>query len=496
MSRRSSFSNDAALTTITAVVGRGLGLLGSLVTTHVFAAEQFGIWLLVLTFANFFLPLTTVRLEVPYVMAPTIRLRRGIWSLFGIFTALVLVCMLVFLLVSPSWVLNLATGLTSEQRRIALFSLPVLFFLTTNLVVQAELIRGKQFAAIAVMNVATPAVALVLILALPPIFGPTPEVAAIVFIVSSLVGLSCVYFGRDALKAIKVPRFRPVQTAIISLKRYSVYPKYSLPLSLSVTATERIIQLLMVQFYSLGSLASFYLARQILSGVTSVIANSLRVAFFAYGASDLRLEDTGQRALFTLKLLTYLVAPCLAFFVFWIRDFVSVFVGAGWVDLPLMAWYCMFPAFILVLTGPLDRAFDLAGKQKLSVALQVLSDLAKLIAVGLAVQFGAGLETMVAAATASLLIYNLIWLGFALRVLEVSWSDVRKVFLRILLTTIGCMFLHWMAQLHESRSVSFGFAVMLLMLTLTPGTLAMLSAVSFSQPYIPSKMRAVSQKLP
>ena len=491
-----NFAGDAVLSAIAAATGRGLSLLGMVATTRIFPAEIYGAWLLILTFSNFFLPLATLRMEIPLVMARTQRMVKGLCYVVAMCVLAVLIFVLAFAAFANATLVERVTGLTVHQSTLLLFSIPTVLLLTSQLLVQTALMRTKQFRAIAVINLVIPFLSLILTLVLPLIFAVTPQLAAIIFLASTGFGLATAVPALAGRIATLESMFSRWAMARAAFRQYSVYPKYTLPLSLSASVTERVTQLVLAQAYSLETLASFYMARQVLSGFTSVLAGSLRNVFFAHSARDQNVNGTRDRALRMLKLLTYLLAPVLAFAVFRIDDLVSSVVGARWPNLGAMAWFCMFPATFLVFTGPLDRVFDLVGRQRLSVALQLVSDAIMLITIALAVHFSATSTTLVGLISTVLVLYNATWLCFTLNSLAVPTSQIARFFIRFVFVFSLCMMIQWTAVSQGSKTLSWVASIVLLGVAIIPGIAAFSSSFAFFHKRISPGLVNSLQRLP
>jgi hypothetical protein len=107
--------------------------------------------------------------------------------------------------------------------------------------------------------------------------------------------------------------------------------------------------------------------------------------------------------------------------------------GNKWQMLPQIGWWCMFPACALLFSGPLDRMPDMVGRQKLSVAMQLTSDIIMLAIMFLCIQQGKPALTTIAAISVSLALYNLTWLGVILHLIGSTIAHIFSLYLRFLL---------------------------------------------------------------
>jgi O-antigen/teichoic acid export membrane protein len=246
-----NFASDAVLSAIAAATGRGISLLGMVVTTRIFPAETYGTWLLILTFANFFSPLATLRLEIPLVMTRTQRMVKGLLSIIVMCLFTVVVAVTGFCVFANAALIERVTGLSSDRTALIYFSVPALILLAGQILLQSTLMRAKHFRAIALVNLLIPVFSLIMTLFLPRLLLVTPQLAAIIFLTSTALGLAIAVPFLDFKLANFKDGFSNWTVARVAFRHYSVYPKFTLPLSMSASVTERVTQLVLAQAYSL-----------------------------------------------------------------------------------------------------------------------------------------------------------------------------------------------------------------------------------------------------
>ena len=478
MTAHKNFAGDAVVTTLAAIVGRAIALVNLVVTMRLFPADVYGLWVLVLTFANFVSPLATLRLEVPLVMARTERMTIGITSIIASCTAVVAALLIAFSCLASSQLINALSGLPNDQSALMLLVAPALLLLIAQQWVQSSLMRVRKFRLLGLINVIIPVLSLFLTVALPHVFPVSASLAAAIFLISTGFGVLL------ALPSLKVDQgiFRPLvdryKLARVAFGRFSTYPKYTLPFSLSFSFTERITQLVLAHAYSVEILASYFVARQMLSGLTSVISGSLRNVFFAHSASDRDRFATRGRALRILKLLGYLVAPALAFGYFRVPEAVDLFAGKKWPLISNMIWFWMFPAAAMMFSGVMDRTFDLVGRQHMAVILQLASDGVLLAVIIVGVHLNAPINTIVALTAGVIVVYNLIWLIFSLMALEAPLSELALPFIRFGVLFFGFFIVQWaIAHSVSSTILSWAFAIVILMVSLMPALASIVLAL-------------------
>jgi lipopolysaccharide exporter len=500
MSHPRSYLQDTILLTSSAVIGRVFGVLGLLTTLKAFPSGVYGTWLLVLTVTNFLLPLATLRLEIPLVITKSERVANGLLSGLIALTVGLTALLAVFVLIAPQRAIYFVTGLDVQADYLLPVAIPAFVLLSSQSIFQALFLRLKQFYALAVFNLLVPIFSLAMTLILPFYFNATAELAAFIFLSSLLFGiLGSLLFGKTALQkvfqSLNLTKGKLVQIAA-SVRRHRVYPTYMLPYSLSSVVTERVLLLIITLGYSTEVMATFYVARQLLSGAASVITGALRSAFFGHSAREVDFSNLRIRALLTLKTLSYLLAPVLAFSIFWLEDAVALIAQDDWRALPTMSWYLMFPTVILIFTGPLERVFDIAGRQRLSVSLQLASDLCMIAVMSIVAQYSSKAEVLVLTISTILVIYNVIWLCFALSVISVEKQDIANVIVRFLVVFALCLIPHIFIDQVPTRLTAFGLSIALLLVTTIPGLVSIVSVIPRLSGFVPQRMLQVCGRMP
>jgi O-antigen/teichoic acid export membrane protein len=223
------------------------------------------------------------------------------------------------------------------------------------------------------------------------------------------------------------PRFSNIKRA---MKRYRVYPIYTLPYSLSVAFTERALQVAIASMYSLTFLSTYYVARQILLAPAQIVSAAMRNVLLSHGARHDSIEETRPYVANLVGLFSAACAPLLATGAIWLKPIILVMLGDRWPNMADLAWWCMWPGATLMLTGSIDRLFDLAGRQRTAVLLQLCSDSATLGIIVLVWYFKWTGLTMVTLISCGLAAYNMIWFIIILRIVSFSFQKIGEFFLR------------------------------------------------------------------
>ncbi len=429
-----SFSASVFATLVGAGLSRAITLASMAFISRIYAAEAYGSWIIILSLVTFVMPLATLRYDLAIVLAATQRMGAGIGC--AILAQSFLLSCLCFLALTllPAKAIEAISGLAAKQH-IFLYLLPIVIFLTAaNTVFQAWSNRERNFWGVALSITLQAIVTAALTLGLPLLFGPSGWTAAAAAIIGIATAVSVLAFQSRDFFYQSLERSFLVRAAWHGLRSYQVYAILGIPYAISAVLTERIQQLLITNYYGIGTLASFFVVRQIIMGPTSIVAGSLRQAVFAFGAQQDSLETLRKRVLIILKIMIVAVGPALAFGLAWIKPSVAILMGTRWPYLAEFSFWTLLPASMLVLTGWIDRVLDIFSKQRMALWLQLASDFCVIGLAFVGAKFGLVAVQFVEVISIAIASYNLIWLFVALNLLRTPQDEVIKLFIELLVS--------------------------------------------------------------
>ena len=240
------------------------------------------------------------------------------------------------------------------------------------------------------------------------------------------------------------------------------------PYSLSAGVTERVLQLALAGSYSLGVLGAFYVARQVVTAPSALLSQALRQVVLAYGAQLDERARLRERVNRVLQLLVEVLAPALAFGIVWLEPFVFTALGDQWPHLAEFAWWIMFVAATILLTGWLDRIFDVLGRQQVGVVMQVVSDL---VLIGIALsgpRFGLDAVGLVAALSVVGMLTNIVRLVVVLRLLGSIWQEIGTLILRLVSWTAVLTLVQYAISRTSSGLIGMAAGTVFLAVSLAP----------------------------
>lgn len=214
-------------------------------------------------------------------------------------------------------------------------------------------------------------------------------------------------------------RFALQTTSLASIRevlwRYRSYPAYVAPYAFANQFSKRLVLVLLGIMASQHEVGLFVIAMQLTYIPVTFFSATLRQVFYQRLASDLRnghLEGFARRVFMRMA---FVLTPWTLLFALDGAGWLSILLGERWLGVgDYAAWMCL-PAFMLFFTSWLDRLFDVVGRQRLSVCLQIGSD-----TVSIGAFFGTlwlyGTHAGVAAYAVVTAVYNVLWLLITYRV--------------------------------------------------------------------------------
>ena len=260
------------------------------------------------------------------------------------------------------------------------------------------------------------------------------------------------------------------QVARQTARRYKAYPLYMLPYSLSSGLSERILQVSLINFYSLGTLGAFTLARQIVNAPAVLMSSSLRQVMFGHSAAQTDPEARRARTLAVLRLMIDVSAPATGFALIWLPSVLLYAMPSAWSEMTSYAWWCLFPTSMLFLCSWLDRMFDVLGKPRLGVTLQIVSDIAVVAVVLIGGRLGLEASRLISCVTMTQTAYYVIWLTILLRQLDVRWTSIMTIAARLAAELVVWTVVHSMVI--RKFSIQAGFLVSVALLVATIATVS------------------------
>ncbi len=219
--------------------------------------------------------------------------------------------------------------------------------------------------------------------------------------------------------------------------RHRKFPKFNMPYSLVVVASQRYFIYVLIAFGFLREVGFFVFCRAILFLPVGLLAQSLGRVFFKEAAEHIgtpRIESLVGGLMDRAKVLC---TPALIFFVFWAPDMFSVAFGADWREAGIYAAMFAPAAYCLLYTSWTERMFEVTGTQKVALLIQLGSDVSTAILIAVMLYLGARPSHCVLAYSIAACIYHGVHMYYIFRVGKIPLKNlavlVRGIALRVLL---------------------------------------------------------------
>ena len=201
-----------------------------------------------------------------------------------------------------------------------------------------------------------------------------------------------------------------------AVRKYKDFPIYKAPYSFISNAGSQLVLVILRLFASLSAVGLFSVASRAVYLPTTLIASSMNQVFYEKAATELR---TGRLEHFVTRLLRIqaaLGAPLLVLTAFDVKLLFGFFFGARWAEAGTYASLMVFAGYCYFISGWLDRLFDVQGRQRLSLILEISGNVASLSGLFLALWWTHDTVLAVGVFAGLEALYTMMWLWFVYRV--------------------------------------------------------------------------------
>ncbi len=440
-----SFRRDALVSMSGVLVSRLVTLLAVFYLMYqYYDQEAFGYWATITASTAFLVCLATMRLELALVLPKYDFQARQLMAVIMLNSVLLVLLVLLFLLAYSHYILPFI----DLEHLWLVYLVPVLLF--TKAIQESSrlwLTRKKQFGTLAIIQVVgaiiMPGIAVILAEVYTPQAWQLPLAAAISqFLLALLMLTSASHYG--CLHGIKKLSARSIKKQVI---KYRVYPFFMMPYALSQGVTQHLFILLLGVFFNQAIVGAFSLAKKLFYAPVNMVVSPLRQVFYAHGRHDSGRLVSQQRVIKMLFLVAWILPAGVVFLqqqgIAWLFSRID----QSFQETQLFAHWLLLPAMTNMLTGWLDRFYDLYGKQQLAVKLQIISDFLVFSAtLTVMLVFREALITIMIFAI-TLFMYDLFWLAITLTLIGISRSIVMRLFALIIINLALCWLLFaWFDQ--------------------------------------------------
>lgn len=231
-------------------------------------------------------------------------------------------------------------------------------------------------------------------------------------------------------------------------QRYRQFPMFNVPYSVLGAFSQEFLVFALLAFHQAPVAGAFALVRTVLLMPSRYLSSSLGLVFFREAA---QLFGTPALETLTLKLMRRLgiaVMPLTVFFIFWSEDLFVLVFGNQWHAAGRMAAYYAPVAFLFLFTSWPERLYEVSERQRVSLAIEVFGNVAKVGAVMVPLYAGWGATAAIIGYAIADAIYHIVYLFGLFHVGGFRYSNLASVAGRIAvhggIAALICAVLHFM----------------------------------------------------
>jgi len=211
------------------------------------------------------------------------------------------------------------------------------------------------------------------------------------------------------------------------LHTYRNFPFYKAPYSFISNSSSQLVVVVIRMFSSLSTVGLYSMASRAIYLPVALVASSMNQVFYEKAATETapgRLEAFVNRA---LRIQVVLMTPLLFFAASESKLVFATIFGSRWTESGAFASFLAFAGYMYFLTSWLDRLFDVKGRQRLALVIEIAGNLGSLVALTLTLAISGDALKAVAAFTVTEVTYSVIWLYFAYRVAGFDTGKLRTL---------------------------------------------------------------------
>jgi O-antigen/teichoic acid export membrane protein len=404
------------------VFSQAVAVLAAPLLASLYPPDDFGAWLAFVSLALILSVVANLRYELAVVLPEKDESAANVLALALLIAAAVaaLALVLIALLFRP-----LARLLADANSALWLWTIPPFILLTGIYQVGYNWgTRKKQFTLLAVTDVALSFTTVVFQIGAALVAGPSVPGLILGGLAGHAVAtgiLVLVIWRRDGRLIRDSFAWRDVGSSFL---KYRKFPLYAASYNFLNNLFSRLVFLLLAAYASVHVLGLFGMAMRLMYLPEHFIAAALGQVFFQKAATELAAGSLEPFVVKVLKALVVLMTPVLLFFCFHASWLLGVVFDKAWIGIDTYVLLLASPALSLVLVNWLVRIYDVLGKQRLALIMEVVygTVCVTLVSVGLIVCENAILAVAFFCITFTL--YNICWVGVTFAVARFSMKGL------------------------------------------------------------------------
>jgi len=425
---QNSVRRDTGLLAIGSTGAQIVQGIGTLLLGRLYTPAAFGVWFLVQSIAAFGSASGGLRYElaIPLVdrdedALPVIALQ----AVCSFATTAISVLVLVL------WHKQIAVWLGAPDLAVRVAAVPLIILLTAlGASATYWFLRTKQFATLAKSRIlmALGGVGLQAVLA------PMARGNAGGLIIGSTAGLAVpvVMFAHALKSRMKHVLQVSVDPARLSsaAKKHSAFPKYVVPYGFIGIVRDRGLVMLFAAYASMATTGFYALALRVVNAPFTLLYGSLSPVLYQRAVAEPDREKVAFLIYRTLKILVTVSTPAFIAFAWFAPVVFTSVLGPRWKGAGAYAAVLIAPAYTLALQGLFDRMFDLVGRQRLALIIEICYTIAGLTAFAVTVVITRDTLIALVAFSAVSIVYHVVWITQVYRVMKFPQFDLVKILIR------------------------------------------------------------------
>jgi O-antigen/teichoic acid export membrane protein len=451
-SRRASFFANTALLAGGAGLSQIVIALTAPLLTRLYSPADFGAYAVLLALANFGAVVASLRYDTAIILPKT---DRAAANLAVLSLALVV---LIALASVPLAALLLwgAAGLRGTQFAPALAVLLPFSIAAFGVqqVLRAWLMRAHLFAAATLTGLAQAIAMVALQIAAGLAWGSSAFNLAAASLIGTVIG------SLVALPALHGEVLRHLHAALSSrrvvamARRYRRFALYGAPYSFVAQISQRGPVLILAALGTVVATGAFALAQRIVYLPIGVVVNALSQAFYRHAAGRLQAADVQALVRRVLLGAVLIAGPVFAAAAFNMEALFAFVFGETWRVAGHHAAWLTLAGFTVLLTYWLDRVYDMTGRQRLALGLELGFNLVSLAVFSVMLYRTKNAEEAVAALAMTIALYSALYLAVTLHVARIS----ERLFYETLLAALAAGLYGALAHYAVRGLVGYGTA--------------------------------------
>lgn len=238
------------------------------------------------------------------------------------------------------------------------------------------------------------------------------------------------------------------------LLEYRNFAIFNSPYSFLVGLTKKALFIILAAYASTTAVGYFTLAVAITQRPAGFITVSLRQVFYQKASVARNSEHFEYFTTRLLQVIAWISIP-FAILLFVHSEAIIVFLlGSEWEPAGAYVRWLLLPALASFLTNWLDRLYDICGRQRLALSIEIIYDFIVLAAVLVSAQFLEQPIIMVAIFSSITALKNVIWLAITFRIAGFAQKSFFIVAKSVVVSLIGFTALYYLLSNNLSMLVA------------------------------------------